>query len=82
MHQKHEHECVNQDADLGGHTIVVGDVGTEHWEAARDAVGHGVRNKEEQDECENFGHLILVKNINDDGRYKLWKCCNDWHFME
>jgi len=79
QHQKHEHERVDHDAHLGRHTGVIGDEGAEHWEATRDAVGHGVGNKEEQDECESVGHLILFKNINDDGRDKLWKCCHDRH---
>jgi hypothetical protein len=25
------------------------------------------------------GHLILLKNINDDSRDKFWKCCHDRH---
>jgi len=56
---------VDQHADLGGLALSVGDVIADQGEHAGQVVGHGIGNKEEEDEASNLGHLVLytVKKI-------------------
>jgi len=56
---------VDQHTDLGGLALSVSDVVADQGEHAGQVVGHGVGNKEEEDEASSLGHLVLytVKKI-------------------
>jgi len=58
-HQQAEDQRVDQHTDLGGLALSVGYVVADQRDHAGQVVGHGVGNKEEEDEASSLGHLVL-----------------------
>ena len=58
--QQAEHQRVDQNAHLGRLALSVGDHGADHGQHARQVIGHGVRNQEEQSEASNVRHLLVL----------------------
>ena len=58
--QQAKHQRVDQNAELGRLALSVGDHGADHGQHARQVIGHGVRNQEEQSEASNLRHLLVL----------------------
>lgn len=67
LQQQHEHQRVDQHANLGRLALSVGDEATDHRQLAGQSIGHGVGNQEESNERSNLGHwyYILGKKLTD-----------------
>ena len=54
---------MDQNAELGRLALSVGDHGADHGQHARQVIGHGVRNQEEQSEASNVRHLLVLYTV-------------------
>ena len=58
-----EPQRVDPNAELGRLALSVGDHGADHGQHARQVIGHGVRNQEEQSEASNVRHLLVLYTV-------------------